>query len=146
MKPSGRPRVERPRPLVVTLFAALLLLAAAVMAYLGLYAPGYLAPAACLLLQAALLQLGRGRAVFVGIMVLNQISGLLLILVLAFGDGLGARKLDVSAVALLLNLATGGPLMGVLSLPLLGLAQFGTSLRGWFGSSQHQTLKKALST
>ena len=141
MKPPSRPRS---RPKVVMLFATLLLLAAAVMAYLGLYAPGYLAPAACLLLQAALLQFGRGRAAFVGLMVLNQISGLLLILVLAFGDGLGARKLDVSAVALLLNLATGGPLMGVLSLPLLGLLQFGSSLRGWFRSSQHETLKEAL--
>ena len=141
MKPPSRPRS---RPKVVMLFATLLLLAAAVMAYLGLYAPGYLAPAACLLLQAALLQFGRGRAAFVGLMVLNQISGLLLIFVLAFGDGLGARKLDVSAVALLLNLATGGPLMGVLSLPLLGLLQFGSSLRGWFRSSQHETLKEAL--
>ena len=145
MKPSLRPRVQRPRPIVVMLFAALLLIAAAVMAYLGLYAPGYLAPAACLLLQAALLQFGRGKAAFVGIMVLNQISGVLLILVLAFGDGLGARKLDVSATALLLNLATGGPLMGVLSLPLLALLQFGSSLRGWFRSSRHETLKEALS-
>ena len=145
MKPPNRPRVQRSRPIVVTLFATLLLLAAAVMAYLGLYAPGYLAPAACLLLQAALLQFGRGKAAFVGIMLLNQISGLLLILVLAFGDGLGARKLDMSAVALLLNLATGGPLMGVLSLPLLGLLQFGSSMRGWFRSSQHETLKEALS-
>ena len=146
MKPPSRPRVQRSRPTVVTLFATLLLLAAVVMTYLGLYAPGYLAPAACLLLQAALLQFGRGKAAFAGIMLLNQISGLLLILVLAFGDGLGVRKLDISAVALLLNLATGGPLMGVLSLPLLGLLQFGSSLRGWFRSSQHETLKEALST
>ena len=141
MKPPSRPRS---RPKVVMLFATLLLLAAAVMAYLGLYAPGYLAPAACLLVQAALLQFGRGRVAFAGLMVLNQISGLLLIFVLAFGDGLGARKLDMSAVALLLNLATGGPLMGVLSLPLLGLLQFGSSLRHWFRSSQHETLKEAL--
>jgi len=128
------------------LFATLLLLAAAVMAYLGLYAPGYQVPAACLLLQAALLRLGRGKPVFVGIMALNQISGFLLIFVLAFGDQLGARKLDVSAVALLLNLATGGPLMGVLSFPLLVLLRFGSSLRSWFRSSQRETLKEALST
>jgi hypothetical protein len=115
------------------------------MAYLGLYASGYLAPVASLLLLAALLWLGRGKAAVAGIITLNQISGLLLIIVLAFGDGLGARKLDASAVALLFNLATGGPLMGVLSLPLLGLVQFGSSLRGWFGSSQHETLKEALS-
>jgi len=145
MKPPNRPRVQRSRPTVVMLFATLLLLAAAVMAYLGLYAPGYLAPAACMLLQAALLHFGRGKAAFVGIMVLNQISGLLLIFVLAFGDGLGVRKLDISAVALLLNLATGGPLMGVLSLPLLGLLQFGLSARDWFRSSQHGTLEEAMS-
>ena len=75
-----------------------------------------------------------------------QYHGLFLILILAFGDGLGARKLDMSAVALLLNLATGGPLMGVLSLPLLGSLQFGSRLRDWFGSSRRETLKEALST
>ena len=68
------------------------------------------------------------------------------VLSLTFGDGLGARKLDMSAVALLLNLATGGPLMGVLSLPLLGSLQFGSRLRDWFGSSRRETLKEALST
>ena len=146
MKPSSRSRVQQPRPMVVTLFAALQLTAAALTAYFGLYAPGYLVPAACLLLQAALLWLGRGKTPFAGIMVLNQISGLILILVLAFGDGFGDRKLDISAVALLLNLATGGPLMGVLSLPLLGLLQFSSRLRDWFRASQNETLKEAFST
>ena len=146
MKPSSRPRVQGARPMVATLFAALLLIAAAVTAYLGFYAPGYLAPAACLLLQALLLWLGRGKAAFASIMALNQISGLFLILILAFGDGLGARKLDMSAVALLLNLATGGPLMGVLSLPLLGLLQFSSRLRNWFWAGERETLKEVFST
>ena len=146
MKPSSRPSVREPRPIVVTVFAGLLLIAGAATAYPGFYAPGYLVPAACLLLQAFLLWRGRGKAAFASILALNQISGLILILVLAFGDGLGARKLDISAVALLLNLASGGPLMGVLSLPLLGLLQFSSRLRDWFRASQNETLKEAFST
>lgn len=135
----------KPLPFLVGLWATMLLLSAALTGYIGLYAAGYLAPAACLLLQAALLWSGRGKSAFVGIMALNLLSGLALILALAFGEVLGAWKLDVSAVALLLNLATGGPLMGLLSLPLLGSLQFGASLRGWFRTRPSEALKEAIS-
>jgi len=145
MQPTNR-QSSRPLPsLTIGLWTASLLIAAALTGYFGLYAAGYLVPAACLLLQATLLFSGRGKTAFVTIMALNQISGLVLVLVLAFGDALGGRKLDVSAVALLVNLATGGPLMGLLSLPLFGALRFNRSLADWFGARRSPTLNEALS-
>lgn len=145
MKPMlGPPARSRP-PLLVGVWTILLLLSAALTGYFGLYAAGYFAPAACLFLQAVLLWSGRGKSAVVGIMALNQLSGLILILVLAFGDALGVRKLDVSAAALLINLATGGPLMGLLSLPLLASLQFSRSGRNWFSLRPSQPLNEALS-
>lgn len=145
MKPMHRPSARSRPPLLVGLWTALLLLSAALTGYFGLYAAGYFAPAACLLLQAAILWSGRGKPAFVGIMALNQLSGLVLILVLAFGDVLGVRKLDVSAAALLINLATGGPLMGLLSLPLLASLQFSRSGRRWFSVRPSQPLNEVFS-
>lgn len=145
MKPMNRPSARSWPPMLVGLWTTLLLLSAAITGYFGLYAAGYLAPAACLLLQAAILWSGRGKSAFVGIMTLNQLSGVVLILVLAFGDALGARKLDVSAAALLINLATGGPLMGLLSLPLFAFLRFSRSVRSWFSVRASQPLNEALS-
>ena len=89
MQPTNR-QSSRPLPsLTIGLWTASLLIAAALTGYFGLYAAGYLVPAACLLLQATLLFSGRGKTAFVTIMALNQISGLVLVLVLAFGDALG---------------------------------------------------------
>jgi len=87
--------------------------------YFGLAAYGYLVPALTMLIAAALLWLGRGRALVRWTTLINLVAGLLLVLVLAFGDFLGDRKLDVSGVSLLVNLLTGGPLMGLLALPVL---------------------------
>ena len=90
------------RPAVVRVYVALLLVSAAVMALIGWAASAYFVPALCLLLQAILLWRGRGLRVFQGIvLILNQVGGLVLILVLWLGDGLGDAKLDISGVALL---------------------------------------------
>lgn len=145
MEPMHGPPA-RSRPLLLFgVWTILFLLSAALTGYFGLYAAGYFAPAACLLLQAVLLWSRRGKPVIIGITALNQLSGLVLVLVLAFGDALGVRKLDVSAVALLINLATGGPLMGLLSLPLLASLQFSRSVRDWFSMRPSQPLKEGLS-
>jgi hypothetical protein len=44
------------------------------------------------------------------------------------------RSGNIAGVALLGNLATGGPLMGVLALPLLLKLHFGKTLKGWFAA------------
>ena len=102
------------------------------MAYAGTMAAGYYVPAACLLLQAVLLWQGRAFKLFEWIMLLNQLSGLVLILVLWLGDGLGDLKLDIAAVMLLLNLLCGGPLMSLMSIGILGLLRFNSPLPAWF--------------
>jgi hypothetical protein len=121
------------RPRLATLFALLLLVAALLTGYVGTLAHGYLVPAACLLLMAVLVWLGRWRVVVIAIAALALFSEVAMELVIDFGDGLGRHKLDVSAVALLLNIATGGPLMTLLSIPMLASVWWSPRLREWLG-------------
>jgi hypothetical protein len=120
------------RPMNVTLFAGLLVLAALVMIWLGTMAAGYYVPASALLVEAALLWRGQGRKLFEAVLAVNQAAGLLMILDLWLGDGLGDLKLDISGVLLLANLAFGGPLLSLLALPLLALLRFGQATPAWF--------------
>lgn len=120
------------RPTQAALFAALLLACSLFMAFLGMSASGYLVPAVCLFLQAVLLWRGRAFKLFEWVMLLNQISGLVLILMLWLGDGLGDLKLDIAGTMLLLNLLTGGPLMSLLSIAILGSLRLSKPLPEWF--------------
>lgn len=120
------------RPTQAALFAALLLASSLFMAFLGMSASGYFVPAVCLFLQAVLLWRGRAFKLFEWIMLLNQISGLVLILMLWLGDGLGDLKLDIAGAMLLLNLLTGGPLMSLLSIAILGSLRLSKPLPEWF--------------
>ncbi len=124
------------RPLTVTLFAGLLVLAALFMIWLGTMAAGYYVPALALLVEAALLWRGQGRKLFEGVLAINQAAGLLMILDLWLGGGLGDLKLDVSGVLLLVNLAFGGPLLSLLALPLLALLRFGHATPAWFAQTR----------
>lgn len=124
--------ITAPRPTQVSTYAALLAGSALFMIYLGTMAAGYYVPAACLSMQAALIWSGRGFRVFEWVMLLNQISGLVLIIVLWLGDGLGTVKHDIAGTMLLLNLLLGGPLMSVLAIPILGSLRFSGVLPGWF--------------
>lgn len=125
MQKSDRPGAARLLFLLIVLLAALL-------GYVGLSAYGYLVPAAVAVLMATLLWLGKAGRLFKAVTLINLVSGTLLVLVLAFGDFLGDRKLDVSGASLLVNLVTGGP---ALALPapalLLGLRR-GKPLHAWF--------------
>lgn len=123
---------DRIRPGPATLFAALLAASGVFMLWLGTMAAAYYVPGACLLLQAILLWRGRAFRYFEGIMLVNQVTGLVLILVLWLGNGLGDVKLDIAGVMLLVNLLCGGPLMSLLAVPLLGTLRFGTALPAWF--------------
>lgn len=123
------------RPGVARLLCLMIVILAALLGYVGLSANGYLVPAAIAAAMAALLWLGKAGRLFKAVTLINLISGTLLVLVLAFGDFLGDRKLDLSGVSLLVNLVTGGP---ALALPapvlLLGLRR-GKPLHAWFNRS-----------
>jgi hypothetical protein len=120
------------RPTAVRIYTALLVLSAIFMALLGWSASAYYVPAACLLLQALLLWRGRGYGLFKWTLLVNQASGLVLILVLWLGDGLGATKLDIAGVMLLLNLLCGGPLMVIWGGAILPTMRKGKRLFLWF--------------
>lgn len=120
------------RPPQVTVYVALLGVGAIIMALLGWSASAYYVPALCLLLQGVLLWVGKGFTLFKWVMLINQISGLTLILVLWLGDGLGDVKLDIAGVMLLANLLSGGPLMALLAAPILPAMRGGKRLFVWF--------------
>jgi hypothetical protein len=124
------------RPFNATLFTGLLALSAVVMIWVGSMAAGYYIPAIALLVEAALLWLGKGKRLFEAVLLINQVSGLILILDLWLGGGLGESwgdlKLDISGVMLLTNLAFGGPLLSLLAVPLLALLRFGQATPAWF--------------
>jgi len=122
----------RARPRLAWILSALLLAAAIAMALLGISASAYYFPAACLLLQAALVWRGSAWKVFERVMMVNQLTGLLLILVLWLGGGLGDIKLDVAGVMMIVNLLSGGPLMSLLALPIFAALRFGQDLPAWF--------------
>jgi hypothetical protein len=119
------------RPLRVRIYTLLLIVSAAIMAALGWSASAYYVPAVCLLLQAVLLWKAWAYGLFKWIALINQISGLILILVLWLGDGL-AMKLDISASMLLINLLRGGPLMAILAAFILPSLHKGKRLFQWF--------------
>lgn len=123
---------NRTRPAAATLLAAFALLGALLTGYFGLSAYGYLVPAATMLVAALLLWLGRLGRLVKAMAVVNLASGVVLVLVLAFGDSLGDRKLDISGVSLLLNLLAGGPLLGLLAAPILWALRRGHKLAVWF--------------
>lgn len=121
------------RPLAASVFAALLGLGGLAMGYVGLSVHGFLLPALALLTAGALMWFGRSPRVLVTLVVLNLFGELLSDLVMEFGHGLGAHRLDVSGVGFLLNLATGGPPMTGLAVPMLLMLWLSPRLRAWFG-------------
>lgn len=126
----------RARPASVRVFTLLLVASGMFMALLGWSASAYYVSAMCLGLLALLLWSGRAGGFFRSVLVLNQVAGLVLILVLWLGDriGLGHAKLDVSGVALIVNLLCGGPLAAILGAIMLPGLRSGRRLFNWFGA------------
>ena len=120
------------RPGSARLLSLLIVILAALLVFVGLSANGYLVPAAVALAMAALLWRGRGGRLFRLVTLVNLLSATVLVLVLAFGDFLGDRKLDVSGVSLLVNLLTGGPAIGLAAPALLLGLRRGKALDTWF--------------
>jgi hypothetical protein len=127
---------EGVRPTQVRVYSLLLVLSGIFMALLGWSASAYYVPAMCLGLLALLLWSGRAGPLFKWVLVLNQVAGLVLILALWLGDriGLGHAKLDISGVALLVNLLCGGPLAAILGALMLPGLRSGRRLFNWFGA------------
>lgn len=134
---------QQTRPIQAKVFAALLLACGVLMALMGMSASAYYVPAACLLLQAILMWRGRGFRLFKLILELNQLTGILLILVLWLGDALHLPKLNISAAMLLGNLLFGGPLLSILAIGLLGSFHFSHILPGWLGATPRTMPGKA---
>ncbi len=124
------------RPASVWLFSLLLAASCVFMALLGWSASAYYVPAMCLALLAFLLWSGRAGGLFKWLLVLNQVAGLVLILTLWLGDriGLGHAKLDISGIALIVNLLCGGPLAAVIGALILPGLRRGRRLFDWFGA------------
>lgn len=131
------------RPTQAIVFTALLLASSICMALLGKNASAYYVPGACLLLQAILMWKGTGFRLFKLILELNQLTGLLLILVLWLGDALHLPKLDIAGVMLLGNLLFGGPLMSILAIGLLASFYFSPTLPAWLGRAQRKVPGKS---
>jgi hypothetical protein len=126
--------IHRTRPTQVTIFAGLLVASGLFMLWLGTMALAYLVSGACLLLAALLLWRGAAFKWFEWLLLVNQISAVLLLLLLLTGiaGALHLPKLDLAGVLLLANLATGGPLMGILAIPVLLSLRFSRALPDWF--------------
>lgn len=120
------------RPGSARLNALLMVVLALLLGYFGLSANGYTVPAAIAVILAVLLWLGRAGRIFKAAVLVNLMSGTLLVLVLAFGDFLGDSKLDVSGVSLLINLMSGGPAVALLAPALLLGLRRGKPLHAWF--------------
>ncbi len=75
---------------------------------------------------------GLARKLFERLLLLNQLTAVVLILDLWLGDALHLPKLDISGVMLIGNMATGGPLLGILAIPLLASFHFRNTLPDWF--------------
>lgn len=120
------------RPGSARLNALLMVVLALLLGYFGLSANGYLVPAAIAVILAVLLWLGRAGRIFKAAVLVNLMSGTLLVLVLAFGDFLGDSKLDVSGVSLLINLMSCGPAVALLAPALLLGLRRGKPLHAWF--------------
>ena len=129
-----RETCNRPRPVVLS---AVLVIGALVTGGLGLDANGYLVPAVVALVLASLLWLGKGGALVRLVCLINLASGVLLVAVLAFGGFLGDRRLDISGVSLLVNLATGGPALSLVAPGVLLGMRPGKPLSAWFGGLPH---------
>jgi hypothetical protein len=123
-KLEGVPMSLEKQPGSARLFACVLLV-------LGLLV-GYLVPACVALVMATLLWFGKAGRLFKAVVLVNLISGTLLVLVLAFGDFLGDQKLNVSGVSLLVSLLTGGPAVALVAPGLLLGLRAGKALNLWF--------------
>ena len=129
--------VGNARPFQVTLFAVLLFLSAVFMVFLGTMASAYYLPAVCLLITAWCLIGARKPAWFKAILVLNQVTAIVLIVLIAYRKivlPVEDITLSITALALVGNLALGGPLLGLLSIPLLLQLSFGQTLSTWFNT------------
>ena len=129
---------HRQRPLQVTVMSGLLLLAALLMIYLGFAANAYFISGALLLLAAVLLWRGAGFKVFRNLLLANQITAILLLIFLFTGLAglLHLPRLTITGALMVINVFIGGPLLGILSIPILTSMHFSKVLPDWFQAAK----------
>jgi hypothetical protein len=129
---------NRIRPLQVKVMSSLLLLAGILMIYLGFAANAYFISGAFLLLAAVLLWQGAGFRILKNLLLANQITAVLLIFFLFTGLAglLNLPRLTITGALMVINVLIGGPLLGILSIPLLTSMHFSRVLPDWFQTAQ----------
>jgi hypothetical protein len=129
------------RPTQVSVFSALLLTSAVFAVYLGTMASAYYVMSAGLFFTAYSLWNAWNPKAFKVLVIINQLSGLVLILAISWRRLAQPDEdltLSISGVALIVNVFFGGPFLGILGVPLLGLLNFGTILPSWMASGAKQ--------
>ncbi|HEB27246.1 MAG TPA: hypothetical protein ENI05_05645 [Porticoccus sp.] len=130
------------RPTQVTIFAILSFVAALFTLYLGTIASAYYLMAISLLLAAYCLWTGWYQKVFKNVLLLNQVTGIALIVLIAYRKiALPSEEftLTLSGIALVGNVLVGGPFLAILAIPLIPLLSNGKTLPAWFNAQSKQT-------
>ncbi|HRH86886.1 MAG TPA: hypothetical protein PLO41_08560 [Rubrivivax sp.] len=127
------------RPTQATILAIALAASAAFTFWLGTMATGFYVPAATLLLAAALLWFGRAPGLFKWMLLANQLSAIVMLVMLLtpLAAWLHLPKLEIAGVMLLLHLLAGGPLMALMALVVLGTMHFSPTIGRWFSRPGH---------
>lgn len=129
------------RPAQASVFSALFLAAALFMIYLGTMASAYYVTAISLFIGAFCLWTAWRPGLFKAILVLNQITATTLIVIIVYRKlALPTEELtlSISGLALIGNIFVGGPLLSILSIPVLGLLSYRKALHEWLDKSSKQ--------
>ena len=125
------------RPTQATIFSILALLVAIFALYLGTMAYSFAVMAVSILLSAFWLWSGRGLKPFKTVLVLNQVTGIALIALIAYRKIVLPYEdftLTLSGIALVGNVLVGGPLLALIAIPLLPKLSNGKPLGDWFNT------------
>lgn len=125
------------RPTQVTVFSALLFGAAIFTLFLGTMASAYYLMSISLFISTYCLWTRWKPSVFKGFLLLNQLTAIILIVLIAYRKialPMEDVTLSISGLALIGNVLVGGPFLGILSIPLLTLLSRGKTLPAWLAS------------
>ena len=125
------------RPTQATIFSILALLVAIFALYLGTMAYSFAVMAVSILLSAFWLWTGRSLKPFKAVLVLNQVTGIALIALIAYRKIVLPYEdftLTLSGIALVGNVLVGGPLLALIAIPLLPKLSNGKPLGDWFNT------------
>lgn len=126
------------RPIQVIVFSILLFISAIFMLYLGTMASAYSLMSITLFMAAYSLWNAWKSNILKIILILNQVSALALIILIAYRKialPIEEVTLDLSGLALVINIIVGGPFMGILSGILLTMMKDGKPITVWLNKN-----------